>query len=304
VADELRRQGVTVIEYELGSRARLFSDVRALRRIDADVYHVTGDVNYIVFLLPWSRTILTVHDIGHFLFGLQGWRRRLYKWLWLVGPMRLARQVTAVSEATRSHIAERLAFPSERIRVIENCYKPIFQPAPLDFNATCPRILQVGTRPYKNVPRLIRALQNIPCRLVLIGELDSEITAALDETGVSFENRAGLSQQDLHQEYAAADLVTFVSVGEGFGVPIIEAQAMARPLITGNVPPMSVVAGAGACLADPLDIESIREGILRLISDDRYREQVIAEGLKNAVRYSPGVVASAYLKAYQGILPR
>jgi glycosyltransferase involved in cell wall biosynthesis len=299
IAGELRIQGVTLIEYELGPRARLFSDVLALRDMNADVYHITGDVHYLAFFLPSSRTVLTIHDIRHYLFDLRGWRKFLYRWLWLSGPMRMARRLTAISAATRDHIVEHLGFPAERVAVIDNCHHPIYRPILKPFDSACPRILQVGAKPHKNVPRLIRALKEIPCRLVLIGELDSDIIAARDETGVAIENHVGISRQELFEQYSDADLVAFVSIGEGFGLPIIEAQAMARPLITANIPPMSVAAGDGACLADPLDVASIRAGILRLIQDADYRNGVIRSGLSNVAAYSPEFVASRYLDVYK-----
>lgn len=304
VAGELRKQGLTVIDYEVGSRAHLLADVWALRGLKADIYHITGDVNYLAFFLPRSRTVLTIHDIGHYLFALRGWRKLLYRWLWLSGPMHMARWLTAVSTVTRSYIVEHLGYPAERITVVDNCHHPIYRPTFKSFDSGSPRILQVGTKPYKNVPRLIRALQGIPCRLVLIGEFDSEIIAAQDETGVVIENHVGISQQTLFEQYLAADLVAFVSIGEGFGLPIIEAQAMARPLITANIPPMSVAAGNGACLADPLDVASIRAGILRLIQDADYRDGVIKNGLSNVADYSPERVAGKYIEVYKTLLEK
>jgi glycosyltransferase involved in cell wall biosynthesis len=109
----------------------------------------------------------------------------------------------------------------------------------------------------------------------------------------------GISQQALFDQYVAADLVTFISIGEGFGLPIIEAQAMARPLVTANIPPMSVAAGEGACLVDPLDLDSMRGGIVRLINDDAFRNEVIRKGLENVTAYSPETVARQYLKLNQ-----
>ena len=301
IAETLRQSGETIIEHEMGPRSRLLSDIRALRNFHADIYHVTGDVNYLVPLLPRHKTVLTVHDIGHYLFGLKGWRRKIYKWIWLALPIRLAKRVTAVSAATRDHIVEHLSFSREKITVVENCYHPMYRPVPKAFNSGCPRILQVGTKPYKNVPRLIQALKGLPCHLVLVGELDAEIQAVLETTQVSYENWVGLSQEALLQQYREADLVAFVSIGEGFGMPIIEAQAMGKPLITANIPPMSTVAGAGACLADPLDVGSIRAGICRLIEDSVYRQQVIAAGLLNVARYAPATIAEAYLRVYREV---
>lgn len=300
VADVLRPR-IELIEYEAGKRWSLLRDVWRLRKLNADIYHVTGDINYLVLLLPWRKTVLTVHDIGHFLFGLRGFKRWLYRWLWLEWPMRAARRVTSVSEATEDDIAAHLGIVRSRISTIHNCHSPLFKPTPRPFNQACPVILQVGTKHYKNVPRLIAALQGIPCKLVLIGALDEALRQQLLECGIDYDNLVNLSHQQVAQAYADCDIVTFVSVGEGFGVPIIEAQAMGRPLVTSNVPPMSEVAGRGACLVSPLDVSQIRRALLAVIADEGYRQRIVDAGLRNAARFSPHVIGGQYLVLYQNL---
>jgi glycosyltransferase involved in cell wall biosynthesis len=301
IATALRAQGEIVIEYEMRPRSRILADILVLRQLQADIYHITGDVNYAALLLPKSRTVLTIHDIGHYLFGLKGWRRWLYKWLWFVLPVRCVAVVTAVSEATRQHLVGYLGVAERRVKAIDNCYASLFRPTHKPYDARCPRILQVGTKPYKNVPRLIEALDGLPCHLVLVGALDTEILAALNRAAVPYENLVALSQDDLLRQYREADLVTFVSVGEGFGLPIIEAQVMGKPLITSNVEPMSSVAGDGACVVDPTSVQSIRAGLKRLLQDQAYRQMVAAAGLKNAERYSPEAIAAKYGQLYRQV---
>jgi glycosyltransferase involved in cell wall biosynthesis len=302
IARELGGRGENVAEYQVGTWSDLISDVLALRKLKADVYHVTGDVNYFVLFLPWNKTVLTVHDIGHYLFGLVGLKRWIYKWVWLLLPMKYARLVTVVSVATKEHCVRFLNLKPKKINVIENCVNPAYRSRPSKFNTNAPRILQVGVKPYKNVPRLIRALQGIPCLLVLVGELDAEIIDALSETAVKYENHVGLSLTDLVSQYFEADMASFVSIGEGFGLPIIEAQAMGLPLITANIPPMSVAAGGGAYLADPQDIESIREGVLKIINDNAYRAKIVEKGFVNVALYSVEAVAKDYLAQYRTIV--
>lgn len=301
ISREMSTSGQEVVEYFLGGRGDIIGDIMNLRRLDADIYHITGDINYIALFLCGKKAVITVHDIGHYVHSLRGWRRHVYKWLWLKWPLRHAGRITAVSSLTRDHVVEHLDVDPASVAVVNNCHNPMFVPVTKTFNADCPRILQVGTKHYKNVPRLVRALEGMSCRLVLIGEIDAEIAAALRETGVAYENLVGISDAALHAEYAAADIVTFVSIGEGFGVPIIEAQAMAKPLVTANVEPMSSVAGPGACLATPTDVASIREGLLRIIGDARYRQEVVEAGLKNVERYSPATIAATYLNIYRSM---
>lgn len=300
IAGELGKQG-EVIEYETGTRWDTLRDVWRLRKMRADIYHVTGDINYFVPLLPSKKTVLTVHDIGHFLFGLSGNKRWLYKWLWLVFPIRMAGTVTSISTATRGNIVKYLGITDSHIKVIENCHSAIFKYTPKRFTTECPVILQVGTKPYKNVPRLVEALKGLRCRLVLIGSLDDEIKQKLSECRVDYKNHVGLTHEELYMQYVNCDLVSFISLGEGFGVPIIEAQASGRPLITANLSPMCEVAGDGACLVDPLDVIQIREGILKIINDPDYRSQLVKQGLKNAIRFSPATISSDYLDLYRRI---
>lgn len=290
-----------VTEYRAGSRWSILRDVWRLRKMRADIYHVTGDINYFVLLLPRNKVVLTVHDIGHYLYGLRGLKRWVYKWLWLVLPIRAASTVTAVSKETRKNIVSHLNILGDRIETIENCHSAIFKPVSRPFNHACPVILQVGTKPYKNVPRLIEALRGIKCQLILIGHLDTALEQKLAQCGVNYVNLVDLSHEELYRQYVACDLVSFVSIGEGFGVPIIEAQAVGRPLVTSRVSPMQEVAGDGACLVDPLDVAQIRNGILRIIADSEYRDQLVERGLRNVAGYSPASISSQYLDLYRRI---
>lgn len=301
IARELRKK-IEVIEYEVGRRSEIVRDVRELWRLKADIYHVTGDINYLVPLLPRNRTVLTVHDIGHYLFGLSSIKRQIYKWIWLCWPLSTAAAVTCVSEETQKNICEHLKMPANRLVVIHNCYSPLFEPVAKTFNATRPTILQVGSKSYKNVNRLAKALRGINCQLVLIGKIDTVLATTLAEAEVDYINHINLCHEDLVRQYVMCDMVTFASIGEGFGVPIIEAQAVGRPLVTSDVSPLREVAGAGACLVDPSSVQSIRAGIRRLIDDPAYRVNVVAKGLINAQRFSASSVAGQYMSVYMQIL--
>jgi glycosyltransferase involved in cell wall biosynthesis len=175
----------------------------------------------------------------------------------------------------------------------------VFRPKP--FNANYPRILQVGTAPHKNVDRLIQAIKGLPCKLHVIGRLDDEQRRLLEWSQVDYENSVDISDAEMLQAYDQADLVVFVSLAEGFGMPIIEAQAVGRPVIASDLSPMKEVAGVGALTVDPSDISAIRSAVCRIVEDEAARHRTIVAGLENAKRFSAQAVAGQYARLYQRV---
>jgi len=101
--------------------------------------------------------------------------------------------------------------------------------------------------------------------------------------------------------YRECDLVVFASSYEGFGLPILEANATGRPVVTSNVCSMPEVAGGAACLVDPFDVASIRAGVNRVLSDPAYRESLIVAGFENAKRFGAARIARAYADVYTNL---
>ena len=85
-------------------------------------------------------------------------------------------------------------------------------------------------------------------------------------------------------------------------MPIIEAQAMGRAVITSNISPMSDVAGLFSCQVNPLDINSIKSGLKKIIEDEEYRKEVIAKGTANVIRFKTEKISNAYCELYKSIL--
>ena len=166
------------------------------------------------------------------------------------------------------------------------------------FDVREPLILQIGTTANKNLANLIKAVAGIKCRLNIIGELDGKIINLLKESRINYKNKTNLNDLEIRKEYEEADIITFCSTFEGFGLPIIEAQAMLTPVITSNLSPMKEVAGNGAAVVDPHDAEKIREGILRIIKDEGYRKKIIRQGIQNVKKYRPESIAIKYEALY------
>jgi glycosyltransferase involved in cell wall biosynthesis len=194
-----------------------------------------------------------------------------------------------------------VAVPENKVRVIPNIASSIFQPCRRPFNADCPRILHIGTKANKNLPRLVQALRGIRCHLHVVGRLSDRQVDELRGAGIDFSTSCGLSEQQMYASYCAADLVSFVSTYEGFGLPILEANAVGRPVVTSNVSSMPEIAGQAACLVDPLDVGSIRDGIRHVIEETPYRDELIQKGFENVLRFRGEAVAERYLTIYRQI---
>jgi glycosyltransferase involved in cell wall biosynthesis len=137
---------------------------------------------------------------------------------------------------------------------------------------------------------------------VIIGRLDENLKQLLAQHQIRYENHRNVSEDEVVSLYQSVDLVAFASTLEGFGMPILEAQATGRPVLTSNCTSMPDVAGAGALLVDPYSVASIRAGLLRLIEDEAYRQELITSGQDNIRRFSSEAIAARYLELYESLL--
>jgi glycosyltransferase involved in cell wall biosynthesis len=273
------------------------------KRRPADIYHVTGQIHYIALRLPSDKTVLTIHDLG-FLHTRKGLRRFVLKKLFLDWPLKKLKFITAVSQKTKDEIIAYTDCSSDKIHVIENPLSEIFIPPEQikPFDKSCPVILQIGATPNKNVSKLIEAIVGLSCKLVLVGRVDDELKLLLQKNKIDFEIKERLNQEGIVDEYNAADIVTFCSTYEGFGLPVIEAQTMCKCVVTSNISPMKDVAGGSAVLVDPNNAVDIRRGISELIENDELREKLIRDGLENIKRFDSKKIGKMYENYYSTVL--
>jgi glycosyltransferase involved in cell wall biosynthesis len=280
-----------------GVLRRLLITIEAVFR-QGDVTHVTGENYFLTLLLRRHTTVLTIHDVLTPLRtrGLRGWLMRL---LWYRIPMARAQIITVVSEATRARLVE-FGFANGRdIRVIHNCTFSEFTPVPREFDSENPLVLLIGTAWNKNVERVIEALSEIRCRVRLIGEPSVSQQQAIQRAGLAVSTAYRLSDHELVDEYARCDLVVLASTEEGFGLPILEAQATGRVVVTSRISSMPEVAGDAAEFVDPFSVTSIRRGVQRVIADAKHRETLIARGFENLRRFNPQLIADQYAAIYR-----
>ena len=277
------------------SPIRILKNIWSVKAYPANIYHITGDVHYMA-LAYRKRAILTVHDVDSAFTG--SFIKRMYVrlfWFWL--PALFVKKITVISEFTKQQLTAIIPSFAQKITVVYNPVNPKIQPHIKDFNMT-PTILLLGTKSNKNLERSLQAIKDIPCRVVIVGELNAAQTRLLASLKISYTHKQNIPFDAIVTCYTQADIVCFPSLYEGFGMPIIEAQATGRVVLSSNIGAMKEIAGTGAHLVDPYSVAAIREGILKIMKDPAYRERLIANGYTNAVKYSVDNTVLSYMRLY------
>lgn len=285
------------------SRSWLLTGLYRVLKARGKIFHIVGDVHYAAIVLPKKKTIVTVHDLNRYI-GLSGLRKIMYGMIYFRWPLSRCGLITVISEATRLQLLQHFPSLANKVVVIPNPLPIGFEvcfPEQLLKNKEC-QILHIGTAPHKNLERLIRALRGLPCVLTVVGAMTKEQRALATDVGVDVRSVCNLSDEGMLELYQRCDVVSFVSLHEGFGMPIIEAQAAGRPVVTSSWPPMDEVAGDGALKVDPMSEEEIRAAIQRLLNEDGLRRELRGKGLKNAQRYRVEKISRQYGDIYWEML--
>lgn len=267
---------------------------------EGDVKHITGDVHYLALLLNKKKSILTIHDCG-LLYKHHGLARKFFHLFWFYLPVRRVKKVVAISEATKAEVIKFTRCDPRKVVVIPDFIDKAFQPVPKVFDQDKPVLLHIGMTENKNLFRLIEAIEGIPCRLNIVGKLEAVHVKKLESHQIDYFVEYNISDEAMVKKYETCDVLTFVSTFEGFGMPILEANAVGRAVLTSNLSSMPEVAGDAACLVDPYDVKSIREGLLKIINDAAYREELIKNGFKNNARFKVEEIAMSYAELYKEV---
>jgi glycosyltransferase involved in cell wall biosynthesis len=292
----------------------------------ADVVHICDHANsfYTQEMTSFPH-VVTCHDLlgircalGEVPQNRTGWTGRHLQRLILRGLTR-AQHIVCVSEATKKDLLRISGIPERRVSRVHNSINHVCslmadneaksRIRKLRINPGEPFLLHVGGNQwYKNRLGVLRIfchmrelLANKNLKLVMAGkpwppEMRRFVTEhQLAETTLELTE---IADDDLRALYSTAAMLLFPSLQEGFGWPIIEAQACGCPVVTSNRPPMDEVGGNGAIYIDPEDPRSAAAAAIDLLAKTSNLREL---GLQNAARFSESAMIDSYLFLYEKV---
>ena len=273
-------------------------NIMYMLRRKLDICHVTGDINYLLPFVRARHRILTIHDCN-VLHDTVGLKRLLIKIFWYDLPLRMASSIIAITHATKNELVKTFRVNEDRIIVIHNpANYEKFVRTEVQNRSDVIRILHIGTKKNKNLNRLLEAAAELNAEIWVVGEMNDENRRLVTRYSLNVVEFTGVSNEELTELYRKASMLVFASTAEGFGLPIIEAQSQGCPVITSNCSSMPEVAGNGAILVDPNDVNNIREAILEMHSNSDLRNKLVNEGYHNVDRFAPEKITDQYTKLY------
>ncbi len=262
---------------------------------------------HVIPLIHPRRTLVTIHDLGYRYFPeAHPWQQRYYLDLSTRWNARGASHILADSHATRKALIQEYNTPAEKITVVYPGYDPTLQPVrdpailktvQQRYGISDPYILYLGRiQPRKNLVRLVGAFAQLASShptlsLILAGPtgwLAAPIRARVQNLRLAdrIHFPGYIAEADKAALLSGARIFAFPSLYEGFGFPVLEAQACGVPVLTSNTTSLPEVAGDGALFVDPQDENTIAAGLRELLESTSLRQDIIQYGVENLERFS------------------
>ncbi|MAC42327.1 MAG: hypothetical protein CMJ05_11150 [Pelagibacterales bacterium] len=266
------------------------------------INHIVGDISYCSLLMNKGRLVTTIHDCGA-IFLNKGIKKKILKYFLFKIPVNRSKKVICISESTKSDLLSCKINIEKKCVIIPNPISKSFYNQKLKKRkGFSSKFLIIGTAPNKNIKRIAISLEGISAELTIIGKLDNSQRNQLIKSNISFiELDFALTEKEVINEYIKSDVLLFPSTFEGFGMPIIEANALGVCVLTSDISSMPFVANDAAELVNPFDVKCIRAGILKIINDIKYRESLIQKGYKNVNRFNIKTIGEKHKKLYSQI---
>jgi glycosyltransferase involved in cell wall biosynthesis len=265
------------------------------------------------------RAVAAMMDLGYFHGGERMYRLAdtLYMKPAMAYTARRADALIAISENTKRDLVEILGAPPAKVTVTHLAADEMYLSPPpgeevMRFRArhglARPFFLYTGNiSPRKNLKALLDAFARVKDQtgadLVVTGGLswsDSWNQWAHSLGVADRVRRLGyVERQDMPALYAASLAFVFPSLFEGFGLPVLEAQAVGAPVVCSSAASLPEVAGQSAYMVDPTDVEGLARALAETASDARLRARLSRAGYENVRRFSWEKTARATLEVFE-----
>lgn len=234
---------------------------------------------------------------------------------------RIADAVVAISEQTKQDLMHYLNVPESKIKVIYQTCDPIFWNPVSDSDREYVRstyhlperyIISVGTiEDRKNQANTVRALAQLPddVHLVIVGKPHGGYISHLNSVihSMHLADRVHILRDadfdDFPALYACAQVSAYMSLFEGFGIPILESMCCDTPVVTSNVSSMPEAGGDAALYADPLNPAEIADRLRSVLESPELRQQLVEKSRVQRQRFSQHQVVSELYKLYNTLVP-
>jgi len=283
-----------------------------------DLLHSLG---YVGPIYPPCPHVVTVHDLNYLRHAdsMPATKRRLLRFF-VEHTAARADHLLTVSQFSRAEIiAELPGVDPTAVTVTPNAARTLGgAPGGSESPATVARRYGLpgpyvaafsSQSSHKNIPRLIEAFARVaptvPHGLVLIGHqpADSSLRAAVDRHALGDRVRftGYVPDADVPFLLRGADLFAFPSLYEGFGIPVLEAQAAGVPVACSSAASLPEVAGDAAVLFDPTSVDDMARALGACLTDAALRDRLRRAGLANVTRYSWEETARRTLAVYRRV---
>lgn len=284
-----------------------------------DVFFSMGHYGPFFSKVPY---VVAIFDLSYLHFPELFRKDDLYQLTnWSKRSILKSKHIFAISQSTKLDIVKNYQVDPSKITVTYMGYDPSFKAQPeakiesakTKYKITGEYIIFVGTlQPRKNIERLIEAYSSIIhnskfiIQLVIVGRkgwlydsIFEKVKSLGLESKVIFTDF--VPNSDLSALISGAKVYVLPSLWEGFGIPVVEAQACGVPVVVSNTSSLPEVVGESGILVDPLNTKSIADGIESLISSPKLASDLSKKGLENAKRFSWRKSASETLQILENL---
>jgi alpha-1,3-rhamnosyl/mannosyltransferase len=276
-----------------------------------DVYLATN--SYLTIWFTRIPSVPVIYDLVAFDPALRPQRRAsVIERVTLGRALQRAAHVLTISQASADALVARYPRAAGRVTVTPLGVSPALETTEAHADVPEPFVLAVGTlEPRKNLPRLVGAFQRLPVALrerhtlVVVGRPGwhrEESMTALASLGDRARVLGQVPDEVLADLYRRCAVFCFPSLGEGFGLPVLEAMAAGAPVVTSDRSSLPEVGGDAVEYVDPTRVESIAVGLELVLADPAHARALGARGRERAREFSWDRTAALTLAALEGVV--